>query len=276
MVQEAASLAPLLSLSFLSQPAISTFQTPYTLKSHRYLLIMLAQIAVALSGAAAVSASATLLPRQGSGATISSPGAIGFEYPAIRGWARESATVQPCGGFALGGRSDFPVTGGQVGLIQSRDGNDIQLSYSTNADPQSLADFQPLLPNITHLFGGTACLQTPDFTSLGLAAGQVVTLQLQYNAGPQRNNFHQCADITLVPQADYTPASNFTCTNYTRSTQTRSGANTALVSSDAAASTESAAPAASTAPTSGASNLHIAAGSVVGAAVLAAASAFVF
>ena len=26
----------------------------------------------------------------------------GFEYPAIRGWSRESATVQPCGGFGLG------------------------------------------------------------------------------------------------------------------------------------------------------------------------------
>ena len=78
-----------------------------------------------------------------------------------------------------GGRTDFPLTGGQVSLVQARDGHDIQLSYSTNAgtwlcsaqngghenlanvelktclhptsDPQSLADFQPLLPNVTHL-----------------------------------------------------------------------------------------------------------------------------
>ena len=85
-------------------------------------------------------------------------------------------------------------------------------------------------------YGGTACLATPDFSSLGLAAGQVVTLQLQYNAGPQRRNFQQCADVTLVPATQFVPASEYTCVNYTRSTQTRSGGNTAAASADSSSS----------------------------------------
>jgi len=191
--------------------------------------------AVTLLGAAAVGAHALALQPRGPPST--SPGAIGFDWPPLRGWNGDSDDVAPCGGFTLGGRTDFPISGGELALIQQRDGHNIQIQYSTVNDPQGFSDFQPLLSNITHLYGGSACLQTPDFASMGLSAGSPVTFMVTYQTGPQRTNLFQCADVNLVAASGFAPFEDYTCANVTRSTQTRGGANTAVVEADSASST---------------------------------------
>ena len=65
-------------------------------------------------------------------APTEAPGALGFAYPPLRGWSSATASSM-CGGYALGGRTDYPLSGGDISLIQQRDGDDFQLMYSTNA-----------------------------------------------------------------------------------------------------------------------------------------------
>jgi len=227
--------------------------------------------AVTLLGAAAVGAHALALQPRGPPST--SPGAIGFDWPPLRGWNGDSDDVAPCGGFTLGGRTDFPISGGELALIQQRDGHNIQIQYSTVNDPQGFSDFQPLLSNITHLYGGSACLQTPDFASMGLSAGSPVTFMVTYQTGPQRTNLFQCADVNLVAASGFAPFEDYTCANVTRSTQTRGGANTAVVEADSASSTSGSSR---TGTSSGSDSLSNAAAGGIGAGVALAAVAGLF
>ena len=41
------------------------------------------------------------------------------------------------------------LAGGQFSLLQTRDAKQIEISYSTLADPQLVSDFTPLMPNRT-------------------------------------------------------------------------------------------------------------------------------
>lgn len=143
-------------------------------------------------------------------APTTAPGALGFAYPPLRGWSSSTASVGPCGGYALGGRTDYPLSGGDLSLIQQRDGDDFQLMYSTNAgesstisqkypiplncalmqllsvtpiDPQSVDDFQTI-STIAKLYPGTSCMEAPNFSSLGLAAGAPVTFMTSFTVGP--------------------------------------------------------------------------------------------
>lgn len=51
----------------------------------------------------------TLHARQSDGgAGLTSPGAVGFDYPPIRGWSLDAAKKPICGGFELHARTDFP------------------------------------------------------------------------------------------------------------------------------------------------------------------------
>lgn len=137
-------------------------------------------------------------------------------------------------------------------------------------DPQSIDDFQYLFPNITQVYGGTTCLQAPNFGSMGLAAGSPLTFMVTFQVGqrrpvvlllrlhiqrgpncsfpspsvlfvrhwqtgPSRVSTFQCADVNLVETNTWVAASEYECKNFTRSTQTRGNGNTAAVSADAPA-----------------------------------------
>jgi hypothetical protein len=51
----------------------------------------------------------TLHARQSDGGSgLTSPGAVGFDYPPIRGWSLDAGKKPVCGGFDLHARTDFP------------------------------------------------------------------------------------------------------------------------------------------------------------------------
>lgn len=58
--------------------------------------------------------------------------------------------------------------------------------------------------------------------------------------GPRKTRVYQCADVNLVEAANFAAVMEYECRNFTSSTQTRGGANTAAVSSDNAESTQAA------------------------------------
>lgn len=225
-------------------------------------------IAAALA-ASAVSATPVELQRRGP--PTEAPGALGFAYPPLRGWAQSSASVGPCGGYTLGGRTDYPLSGGDISLIQQRDGDDFQLMYSTNADPQSVDDFQAI-STISKLYPGTSCMQAPNFASLGLAAGAPVTFMTSFTTGPKKTRVYQCADVNLVEAANFVATMDYECRNFTSSTQTRGGANTAAASADKAESTQGASTVQFTGSSNDDSKISKAAAGGIGAA---AAIAFI-
>ncbi|KAK9895630.1 hypothetical protein P389DRAFT_170341 [Cystobasidium minutum MCA 4210] len=231
-------------------------------------MIASAFVAAAVA-ASAVSAAPAELQRRGPPTTA--PGALGFAYPPLRGWTQSTASVAPCGGYALGGRTDYPLSGGDLSLIQQRDGDDFQLMYSTNADPQSVDDFQTI-STISKLYPGTSCMQAPNFASLGLSAGAPVTFLTSFTTGPQKTRVYQCADVNLVEAANFVATMEYECRNFTSSTQTRGGGNTAAVSSDKAEATQASSTVQFTGSSADDSKISKAAAGGIGAA---AAIAFV-
>lgn len=77
----------------------------------------------------------------------------------------------------------FFLDGGHFALEQTRDAHQIQISYSTLADPTKVSDFIPLGANLTRTFSGSSCLPAPDFSTFGLSAGQAMTLKLEFTTG---------------------------------------------------------------------------------------------
>jgi hypothetical protein len=81
--------------------------------------------------------------------------------------------------------------GGDISLFQSRDATQVQIAYSTSSDPKSVSDFTPVGQNISQVYGGNTCFPAPDFTALGLSAGQEITLKLEYISGPKKASFYE-------------------------------------------------------------------------------------
>jgi hypothetical protein len=104
--------------------------------------------ALAVSSLSSVEALHLHARQSDGGKGLSSPGAVGFDYPPLRGWSLDAGKKPICGGFDLHARSDFPASesslfaqqrssadfrqlaGGPLALVQQRDGYDVQLSYS--------------------------------------------------------------------------------------------------------------------------------------------------
>ncbi|CDZ96775.1 hypothetical protein [Phaffia rhodozyma] len=190
---------------------------------------------------------------------------VALAYPPSRGLSLDTNKIAPCGGYAIGGRINYPLTGGDLSLTQSRDAKDLQFSYSTSANPQSVSDFKPLLAeNITQLYKGTTCVSSPNLTTLGLSAGDQITIKVEYQSGPSATRFYECADLNLVAASSFTKPT-YNCTNIIESTQTRGNAaqsaqsvvSSAAATAQASSSSVAAAAATSTSAISGASNLKI-------------------
>ncbi|GAA6029951.1 hypothetical protein JCM8097_009185 [Rhodosporidiobolus ruineniae] len=195
--------------------------------------------AFALVAPLLVAGSASALAFEKRAGPLTSPGAAGFDYPPIRGWSSALQNDGPCGGYDVGGRTDFPLTGGDIAVALQRDVYDMKIGYSFKENPTSNDDFQNLFPNVSVTYMGSQCFQNPDFTALGGKAGDAVSLQITFQAGAGNKTFYECADITLVEPANFVKATDYTCANVTTSTQTipNQAANAASSSAAAAAAT---------------------------------------
>ncbi|KAI5477177.1 hypothetical protein MNV49_006621 [Pseudohyphozyma bogoriensis] len=138
--------------------------------------------------------------------------AVGFHMPAPRAWRDDSDSKGPCGG----------ARGGQISLLNRRDGDDVQIRYSTKADPTKNSDFKELVPTQNELYRGHYCFNiSTDFASVdGVAAGAPMTLQVIYKAGVDDTTLYQCADVNLVDAATYTMPHGLYCINGHLQTET--------------------------------------------------------
>lgn len=69
----------------------------------------------------------TLQPR---GAPTEAPGAVGFQFPPLRGWAQGAASESPCGGFVRQGTTDYPMS-----ASRARTSSSSLLPFFANSSP---------------------------------------------------------------------------------------------------------------------------------------------
>ncbi|ORY90705.1 hypothetical protein BCR35DRAFT_349647 [Leucosporidium creatinivorum] len=182
---------------------------------------MLAQSALVLLAASvasiASSASVSLAPRslEPRATTYTSPGIVGLLYPPIRGWSSSTVGKEPCGGFSLGDRVDFPLNGGPVALQLEDSATNVVVQYSTQPNP--ITNQFSTFYTIGDASEGYRCASAPTFGSDGLSAGQSVTFRVMYQTASDPTYKYQCADVTLVEDYNYFVSSDFTCSNATTS-----------------------------------------------------------
>lgn len=108
------------------------------------------------------------------------------------------ARIGPCQGYELGGRVEYPLTGGRVSWTATRDIEDITLSYSTNGESTSQDDFTAVEADFGRGYVGSRCVEGPDFSALGFSAGDQVTLQWSFKAGPQKSQSFEVSQVLSI------------------------------------------------------------------------------
>lgn len=118
-------------------------------------------------------------------------------FPPSRGSDAAVARIGPCQGYELGGRVEYPLNGGRVSWTATRDIEDITLAYSTNEAASTQDDFTNISADFGRGYVGSRCVEGPDFGALGFSAGDQVTLQWSFKAGPQKSQSFEVRPISL-------------------------------------------------------------------------------
>ncbi|CAK7225734.1 hypothetical protein SCUCBS95973_005963 [Sporothrix curviconia] len=220
-------------------------------------------------------------------------GAAGFLFPTEREYSASADSTPPCGTIAqVGNRTNFPITGGFVGLVDQEEAYSVSVSISYSSNPTSLDQFETLIAStrIKDLYEGHTCVTIPNPPS-NISVGDVATLQVAFEAvwdGSTTNEtYYACADIVYILDADFTE--NDYCFNATiggpSTTTTAAGTSTATSTSGSSASTSTTGSSSdSTSGSTSSSSKGISkgaiagavVGSVVGAALLVGAGWFVY
>lgn len=210
---------------------------------------------------------AALVALAATGASAQMSQAAGkLSYPPSRGSDPLTSRIGPCQGYEVGGRIQYPLSGGRVSWDSIRDLGDVQIAYSTNINPTAQGDFTAVGQNLTNSWVGSQCVQGPDFGSLGLSAGDQVVLQFAYRTGPGNWPMFECADLTLTSNTDFADLNmTIPCENRVLSTQMRSSANPQLTKLREEAAAKEAAEAEAAASSSSSSNLTVTQAGIVGA-----------
>ncbi|KAG8907765.1 hypothetical protein FRB99_002264 [Tulasnella sp. 403] len=137
-----------------------------------------------------------------------------LDYPQTRGFD-EDKEPQFCGGFPVGSRSLFPLSGGMVDINSHHQSSEFVTLISFDANPTSFSEFNttssgqniPFLIPFVKLQGtGTVCMPV-NIAALniqGVTNGTNATIQVQFNGGD--GNLYQCADVTLTTDSITPPA----------------------------------------------------------------------
>lgn len=83
---------------------------------------------------------------------------VAYRHPPGRGSSFELAERAPCGGWALGGRTEYPLSGGQVAIELGRDANGLQFAYSTDNDVSASSTFTNIGQSFSLALSGSRCL----------------------------------------------------------------------------------------------------------------------
>lgn len=217
-------------------------------------------------------------------------GAAGFLFPTEREYSASADSTAPCGSVAqVGNRTNFPITGGFVGLVDQEEAYSVSVSISYNSNPTSLNEFETLIAStrIKDLYEGHTCVTIPNPPS-NISVGDVATLQVSFEAvwdGSTTNEtYYACADIVYILDADFTE--NDYCFNATVEGSSTTAATTAATatSTSGSSSGSSGSSSDSTSGSSSSSSSKISkgaiagavVGSVVGAALIAGGAWFVY
>lgn len=150
-------------------------------------LILLAASVASVASAASVSLSSR--PIEPRATTYTSPGIVGLlvrevlglvvaardhaprrvkadfsppiQYPPIRGWLSSTVGDEPCGGFSLGDRIDFPLNGGPVALQLEDSATNVVVQYSTQPNP--ITNQFSTFYTIGDVSEGYRCASAPTF-----------------------------------------------------------------------------------------------------------------
>jgi hypothetical protein len=95
---------------------------------------------------------------------------------------------------------EYPLNGGRVSWTATRDIEDITLAYSTNDAASSQEDFTNIVADFGRGYVGSRCVEGPDFASLGFSAGDQVTLQWSFKAGPHKSQSYEVSLFVLAGQ----------------------------------------------------------------------------
>lgn len=141
----------------------------------------------------------------------------GFKLPTPRGWADATDSASPCGGISYNATalSDFPMckhvplsvhptsqltgahfytAGGDISILTKADGDRLQINVARTAEATKNSNFVSLLHEVQSVYRGHQCYKAPDFSALGFAVGDAVTLQLSYAAGVKDTILYQVSD----------------------------------------------------------------------------------
>ncbi|WVF66968.1 hypothetical protein IAT40_001711 [Kwoniella sp. CBS 6097] len=170
--------------------------------------------AVLISSMATLASAAIISPRQGATISQFETSPVEFTYPPPRsGYSPDTAANYPCGGATAGSRTNYPLTGGQLALDVDTLAANVNLMYANETEPDAFHDFSTFTNTILDVSDGAWCGAGPNFTELGLEAGNDVTLLVIYQLYGNSSYLYHCADLTLVEAGSYTAPSDLACAN---------------------------------------------------------------
>ncbi|WVQ81874.1 hypothetical protein IAT38_004001 [Cryptococcus sp. DSM 104549] len=140
---------------------------------------------------------------------------VSFAFPEARGFQASDAATAPCGGYAPGNRTSYPITGGDIALTQQTEAENVNILYTNEANPTKFHSFSTYSDSILEIGAGHFCQKAPDFAALGFKEGDDATLLVIYQLSGSSGFYYQCADINLVSATGFTTTEQYVCGNYT-------------------------------------------------------------
>ncbi|KAJ4863955.1 hypothetical protein T069G_00485 [Trichoderma breve] len=135
-------------------------------------------------------------------------GAASFGWPPPRVWEDAYEDKAPCGSLEdPESRVNFTNYQGHVLVFTSAKAWNLKLGVSYTSDPNTLADFQPIMKYvwIDEVDAGVTCINLPN-APLYVKPGHPATLQLSYRTSPGSSSgnmtLYTCADINYVRPED--------------------------------------------------------------------------
>ncbi|WRT65307.1 uncharacterized protein IL334_002250 [Kwoniella shivajii] len=169
--------------------------------------------ALLVASALVLAHAAVVVPRAAS-ITDFSTSPVEFTYPPPRsGYNANNATAYPCGGAELGTRTNYPLTGGRIGLDVDTLAANVNLMYANSSNPTTFHQFSTFTDTILDVSDGAWCGAGPNFQTEGLTSGNDVTLLVIYQLYGNKTYMYHCADIKIVEASAYIAPTDLACSN---------------------------------------------------------------
>ncbi|OXH24392.1 cytokine inducing-glycoprotein [Cryptococcus neoformans] len=140
---------------------------------------------------------------------------VAFAFPEPRGFSASTADDAPCGGFDPVNRTSYPMSGGEIALVQQTDAQNVNILWTSESDPTRFHSFNTYSNSIREIGAGHYCQGAPDFSTLGFSEGDNATLLVIYQLDGADTYYYQCADVNLVSAASFSTNEQYVCGNYT-------------------------------------------------------------